>query len=52
MSEEEINQYANWLLSECNDPIDEIEWLISNLSDHVKDDIKQLLKILNQNKDE
>ena len=31
MTEEETEQYARWILEECNEPIDEIQWLLSNV---------------------
>lgn len=51
MSKEELNKYANWILNECNTPIDEIEWLVSNLPQNIKNDIEDnVLKFLNENK--
>tara|TARA_R100000278_G_C5469166_1_gene163809 strand:- start:739 stop:900 length:162 start_codon:yes stop_codon:yes gene_type:complete len=53
MSKEELNQYANWLLQECNNPVDEIEWLVSQLPSNIQNEIRDnVLKFLNQNKDE
>lgn len=53
MSKEELNQYANWLLQKCNNPLDEIEWLVSELPPNIQNDIRDnVLKFLNENKDE
>ncbi len=40
MNKEELNQYANWLLQECNSPVDEIEWLVSQLPSNIQNEIK------------
>ena len=49
MSEEELNQYANWLLQKCNEPISEIKWLVSNLPLNIQNDIRDnVLKFLNK----
>ena len=51
MNKEELNQYANWILNECNTPTDEIKWLVSNLPENIKNDIEDnVLKFLNENK--
>ena len=53
MSEEELNQYANWLLQECNSPVSEIEWLVSQLPLSIQNEIRDnVLKFLHQNKDD
>jgi len=33
-------KYAKWLLSECSEPIDEIEYLFDNLPEKEKEQIK------------
>ena len=49
MNEIEMNQYAMWVIDECNSPIDEIEWLVSKLPEDIQNDIKDnVLKFLNE----
>lgn len=49
MNEEEKNEYANWILNECNSPISEIEWLVSNLPEDIQNEIiNNVLKYLEQ----
>ena len=49
MNEEEITQYANWIIDECNEPISEIEWIVSRLPEDVKNEIKDnVLKFLQE----
>lgn len=51
MNKEELNEYANWILNECNTPIDEIQWLVSELPPNIQNDIRyNVLKFLNENK--
>lgn len=40
MKESQVKEYAEWVLHECNNPVDEIEWLVSNLPESMQDDIK------------
>jgi len=41
MTKKEINKYANWLLQDCNTPIDEIEWLVSQLPKNIQNNLKE-----------
>ena len=51
MNEEQLNEYANWILNECNTPIDEIAWLVSELPPNIQNNIRdEVLKFLNENK--
>ena len=45
-----IKNYANWLLTECDNPVNEIEYLVSNLIDSkdTKSDILEVLGIINK----
>ena len=36
----EAKRYAVWILEECNEPINEIEWLFSNLTLDAQNDIR------------
>jgi len=49
--ESKINNYANWLLTECSSPIDEIEYLVKSIIDdkNNKADILEVLQIINNN---
>jgi hypothetical protein len=40
MSEEELEKYADWLFTECNEPISEVMWLISELPENIQNDIR------------
>ena len=40
MSEEELEKYANWLFQECNEPISEVMWLVSELPKNIQNDIR------------
>lgn len=52
MNENQVREYAEWILNGCNNPIDEIEWLVSNLPESMQDDIKyNVLGFIKQNKD-
>ena len=52
MNKNQVREYAEWVLTECNDPIGEIEWLISNLPESMQDDIKyNVLGFIKQNED-
>ena len=31
ITEEMIEQYANWILTECSSPVDEIQYLVSEI---------------------
>jgi len=44
-----IKNYSNWLLTECDSPIDEIEYLVNSLIDSkdTKADILEVLEIIN-----
>ena len=44
-----INNYSNWLLTECDNPVDEIEYLVNSLIDSkdTKSDILEVLEIIN-----
>jgi hypothetical protein len=41
MTQEEKEQYANWLLDQCNEPINEISFLLDNLPENILNDIQQ-----------
>ena len=43
LNQEEKNKYATWVIEECNTPIDELEWLVSELEIHAQLDIRELL---------
>ena len=53
LTEEEMHQYAVWLHEECNDPVDEIMWLIHHCiapdKEHITIQIKQVVEHLNDN---
>jgi len=44
-----IKNYSNWLLTECDTPIDEIEYLVNSIIDNKnnKSDILEVLEIIN-----
>jgi len=52
MTNEEKEQYANWLLQECNEPINEIKFLLDNVPQNILNDIRenvlQYLTIINE----
>lgn len=53
MKEDQVKEYAHWLLEVCDNPIDEIEWLVSNLNEDTQNDIRyNVLGFIKQNKDE
>lgn len=41
MNDDEKEIYAKWLLQECNEPLNEIEFLLSNLPQNVLNDIRE-----------
>mgnify|MGYP003630440629 FL=1 len=46
MTQEELTKYALYILNESSTPVDEIEWLISNLNLEAKETIKDITKTL------
>ena len=45
ITQKEAENYANWILTECSDPIDEITWLVSTINQSDKNSlIKQVFK--------
>lgn len=53
MTQEEKEQYAQWLLERCDDQITEIVWLLDNVNEKIQRDIQDnVLKFLNDNNDE
>lgn len=50
ITQTEAEKYADWLLTECSDPIDEITWLVSTIlesdNDHV---IKEVFEDMKKN---
>lgn len=50
ITQTEAEKYADWLLTECSDPIDEITWLVGTIlesdNDHV---IKEVFEDMRQN---
>ena len=46
MKQEELTKYALYILNESSTPIDEIEWLISNLNPEAKETIEDITKNL------
>ena len=52
MDELQKTLYAHWILDECNDPVDEIEWLVNCILDNNKklfiEDTQSVLKHLEQ----
>lgn len=53
LTEEEMHQYAVWLLEECFDSVDEIMWLIHHCmapdKEHITTEIKRVVEHLNDN---
>ena len=48
MTQEEKEQYAQWLLERCNEQITEIVWLLDHVTEDVHRDIQDnVLKFLN-----
>ena len=41
-----IKNYSRWLIEECNDPYDEIEYLVSLILDGESESIPQILEVL------
>lgn len=48
LTEIEMHLYAKWLLEECNEPIDEIVWLLHHCmvqdEEHITTQVKHALK--------
>lgn len=44
MTQEELTKYVLYILNESSTPIDEIEWLISNLKPEAKETIEDIAK--------
>jgi len=53
LTQGEMHVYAKWLLEECNEPIDEIVWLLHHCmahdKEHVTIQVKQVVEHLNDN---
>ena len=41
ITQAEAEEYADWILTECSDPIDEITWLVSTIQESNKDHVIQ-----------
>jgi hypothetical protein len=41
VTEEQAYKYANWILTECSDPKDEIAWLVSTIKESDNDHVIQ-----------
>ena len=41
ITEEMSEQYANWILSECSSPIDEIQYLVSEVLSNRDEQVKK-----------
>ena len=39
-----IDKYINWILSECDSPYSEIEWLVHNIPQDMRNDIYETIK--------
>ena len=50
-----MHLYAKWLLEECNEPIDEIVWLLHHCmvqdEEHITTQVKQALKHFSNHND-
>tara|TARA_R110002020_G_scaffold58337_6_gene159866 strand:- start:10067 stop:10255 length:189 start_codon:yes stop_codon:yes gene_type:complete len=52
LTEDELKKYAEWVLSECDSPRQEIEWLAQSLPVLFQKDIKEhTLKVINKQSD-
>ena len=41
ITQTEAEKYADWILTECSDPIDEITWLVSTIQESDNDHVIQ-----------
>ena len=41
---EMIEKYVNWILQECDSPYSEIEWLVHNIPQDMREDIFDTIK--------
>ena len=41
ITQTEAEEYADWILTECSDPIDEITWLVSTIQESDNDHVIQ-----------
>lgn len=41
---EMIEKYVNWILQECDSPYSEIEWLVRNVPQDMREDIFETIK--------
>ena len=39
-----IEKYVNWILQECDSPYSEIEWLVQNIPQDLREDIFETIK--------
>jgi len=39
-----IEKYVNWILQECDSPYSEIEWLVHNIPQDMREDIYETIK--------
>jgi len=47
-----INEwYAQWIINDCDTPIDEIEWLLSHLDDNTYNDLVIMYEDYGDDKD-
>ena len=50
LTEEEMHRYALWLHEECNDPVDEVIWLLHHCmapdKEHVTEQVKNVIEFL------
>ena len=44
-----IKTYSHWLINECNDPLDEIEYLVNLILDDTRNRKKEILEVLEIN---
>ena len=41
ITQTEAEKYADWILTECSDPIDEITWLVNTIQESDNDHVIQ-----------
>lgn len=50
LANEDINFYINYILHETSTPFDEVEWLIKNLNEDAKRELKSVIKLITNKK--
>ncbi len=50
LANEDIDFYINHILHETSTPFDEIEWLIKNLNEDAKRELKSVIKLITNKK--